>query len=148
MRAKRSIFMAGIFVLSVLFLYQSPAFPQTGFSTSPAEIPAYLSNPSLGLPFLKSPAKFSSLRPGVSYQKKESFLGGIFPAKDVPSRRVVAKLGVGLANEFSGFSWTADEDKFKEGGSIYPMHLGLTLQIGMLHGIFLDLGYQMNKEFT
>jgi hypothetical protein len=146
MLTKGTIYKLGILVFSNLFLYQIPAFSQTSFSVKSDHTSTYLSNSSQNL--LNSHVRSGLLHPVVSYQKKESFLGGIFPAKDVPSRRVVAKLGVGLANEFSGFSWTADKDEFKDGGSIYPMHLGLTLQISMFHGLFLDVGYQMNKEFT
>lgn len=148
MRIERSIFVAGILVLSVLFLYQTPVFSQTSFSTTPDKIPTYLSNPFSAHPLHKTPAKFSLLHPLISYQKKSSFLGGIFPAKNVPSRRMVAKLSLGLANEFSGFSWVADRDEFKDGGSVYPFHLALALQVSMFHGLFLDVGYQMNKEFT
>jgi len=148
MKDKRTLLKVGVFVLSVLFLYHVPVFSQTSISTAPDKIPTYLSNPSADQYSFKSPPRSSLLHPMVSYQKKKSFLGGIFPAKDVPSRRVVAKLGLGLANEFSGFSWTADKDAFKEGGSIYPLHLGLTMQISMFHGLFLDVGYQMNKEYA
>jgi hypothetical protein len=148
MLTKGTIFKLGILVISILFIFQIPAFSQTTFSVKSNHGSTFLSNPNFNQNQLKSSTRSGLLHPVVSHQKKESFLGGIFPAKDVPSRRGVVKLGVGLANEFSGFSWTADKDEFKDGGSIYPMHLGLTLQISMFHGLFLDVGYQMNKEFT
>lgn len=148
MKAKGTFFRMGILVLSILFIYQTPVFSQTSFSVKSSNRLTYLTNPYSNQNQLESINRLGLLHPVISYQKKETFLGGIFPAKNVPSRRVVAKIGVGLANEFSGFSWTANKDEFKEGGSIYPMHLGLTLQISMFHGLFLDLGYQMNKEFT
>jgi len=148
MKVNKAILKVVILVLSVLILYQSPVFSQTSNSAFSNKVSSYLSNSSSHRHLLKPPTKFGLAQPMVSYQKKKSFLGGIFPAKNVPSRRVVAKLGLGLANEFSGFSWTADRDEFKEGGSIYPLHLGLTFQISLFHGLFFDVGYQMNKEFT
>ncbi|MGB2698465.1 MAG: hypothetical protein WBD28_11500, partial [Candidatus Zixiibacteriota bacterium] len=148
MTTKGTILKLGILALSVVFIYQTPAFSQTSFSVKSDQTLTYLTNPHSSQNKLKSSTRSGLLHPVVSYQKKESFLGGIFPAKNVPSRRVVAKIGVGLANEFSGFYWTADKDEFKDGGSIYPLHLGLTLQISMFHGLFLDVGYQMNKELT
>jgi len=148
MRIKGIIFMVGICVLSVLFFYHTPVFSQTSNSAFSNKVSSYLTNSSSHQHLLKSPAKFGLAQPMVSYQKKSSFLGGIFPAKDVPSRRMVAKLSLGLANEFSGFSWVADKDEFKDGGSVYPLHLALALQISMFHGLFLDIGYQINKELT
>ena len=148
MNLKKLSLAAAMVVLSFLFIHQAPAFSQTSFSTPSRKVSTCLSDAPSEQTLLKFADRFSLHQPVVNYQEKKSFLGGIFPSKNVPSRRLVAKLGLGLANEFSGFSWTADRDEFKEGGSIYPFHLGLTLQIAMLHGLFLDVGYQMNKEFT
>jgi len=148
MKVRETIFRIGILVLSIIFISQTPVFSQASFSVKPDPTSTYLSNPYSNQNQLNPPVRLGLLHPGVNYQKKETFLGGIFPAKNVPSRRVVAKIGVGLANEFSGFYWTANKDEFKDGGTIYPMHLGLTLQISMFYGLFFDLGYQMNKELT
>lgn len=144
MNFKRVTLAAAVVVLSFLFIHHAPAFSQASFSAASNRAYTSLSNESSQQSLLKSPL----LRPVVSYQEKKSYLWGIFPTKDVPSRRLVAKLALGLANEFSGFSYNADRNEFKEGGSIYPIHLGLTLQISMFHGLFFDVGYQMNKEFT
>ncbi len=144
MNFKKVTLAAAAVVLSFLFIHHTPALSQASFSAASNRAYTFLSNESSQQSLLKS----SLLRPVVSYQEKKSYLWGIFPAKDVPSRRLVAKLGLGLANEFSGFTYNAKGGDFKEGGSIYPLHLGLTLQISMFHGLFFDVGYQMNKEFT
>ena len=148
MKIRNFLWVAVAASLFLAFVAPTPVYAQTSFSTGSDKVSTCLSKAPSEQTLLKFADKFSLRQPVVNYQEKKSFLGGIFPSKNVPSRRLVAKLGVGLANEFSGFSWTADRDEFKEGGSIYPFHLGLTLQIAMLHGLFLDVGYLMNKEFT
>jgi len=148
MRIKNFLWVAVAAVLFLAFIARTPVYSQTPGSAATERISTYLSNTDSQQSLLKSSGRFRLHQPPVNYQEKETFLGGIFPAKNVPSRRLVAKIGLGLANEFSGFSWTADRDEFREGGSVYPFHLAPTLQISMFHGLFLDVGYGMNKEFT